>query len=106
MECPFCGEDLKNWVDITEEVEYIPSVTKTEEKWGYIAIEFRGKQIGTISGKGIGLYENTEFWIEEPPELHRVTDVFRVAVVNRENYHPYFKIYLKRKIYEKLKAKE
>ena len=102
--CPFCGECFDGWIDITEEVTYKPSVTSTQDKWGYIALLYRNVSIGSIGTDGVKIYK-TEHMFSAKGDVYidvKISDAFKIATKIFDGKPFYFKIYLKRDVWEKL----
>lgn len=108
-ECPFCGENIDKWVDVTETVKIIPTVTSTEEKLGYCKLEIKGKPIGSLGMDGIRLYEKELLLFMNPLNDYRevsVGEAIRVTQRPFDGKPSYYNIFIKKDIWEIMNAKK
>lgn len=102
--CPFCREDLEDWIDITQEIEYEPRVTTTDEKWGYIQISLNKFAIGSIGMDGVKIYKQEFVMLRGKIQIRQpALEIFKIASHEFGGRPSYFKIYIKKHIWEKLK---
>ena len=101
MKCIFCKEDIEDYIDITQEIKIIPTIISTDEKLGYCRIIYKGNTIGSLGMNGIKL--NTNQTIILPNEQLASMEDFKIISNEHDGEPFYFRIFIKKEYYKKIK---